>query len=291
MSYGIYKITNILNNKIYIGSSFNIEKRFKRHIKDLKENKHHNIHLQRSFNSYGKDNFVLSIIELTLKEELLSKEQYYLDLLCPYYYNNGFNIGDQSSGGDNLTNNPRKKDIIEKMTKSIIKRYANMTEDQKLLHSEKVKGENNPNWKGGKTHIKCPLCEKLIIKNKKTCINCRNYKAENNPFYGKKHSNKTKNKIRESRKNIIVSQETKEKCSKVSRDFYNSQKGQEYKEKLSQKMKGEKHFLYGIGHTEETKNKIRLKSLERHKNKTKEDLLCSNNIKIIRFRLNIISYD
>jgi len=43
---GIYKITNTKNNKVYIGESNNIYKRWKEHIDDLNNNKHHSKKLQ-----------------------------------------------------------------------------------------------------------------------------------------------------------------------------------------------------------------------------------------------------
>lgn len=48
---GVYKITNIINNKIYIGSTANkqgFKKRWSYHGCDLKNNKHHSRHLQRA---------------------------------------------------------------------------------------------------------------------------------------------------------------------------------------------------------------------------------------------------
>lgn len=51
---GIYSITNVNDNKVYIGSTNNFEKRYYRHLHLLKKNKHFNIHLQRAFNIYDK---------------------------------------------------------------------------------------------------------------------------------------------------------------------------------------------------------------------------------------------
>ena len=43
------------NGKFYIGSTKNFDKRKKRHLKDLKNNLHHCMHLQKSYNKYGED--------------------------------------------------------------------------------------------------------------------------------------------------------------------------------------------------------------------------------------------
>ena len=73
MTIGIYKITNLLNNKIYIGQSLNIERRFKEHCYKGKESR---IPLDLAIQKYGKDNFTFEIIENCLKEELNEKETY-----------------------------------------------------------------------------------------------------------------------------------------------------------------------------------------------------------------------
>jgi group I intron endonuclease len=76
---GIYKIVSKNTNRIYIGSSSNIVKRWNTHINNLLNNKHHSIKLQRHFNKYGIDDLLFSIIEECSIESLLNKEQYYLD--------------------------------------------------------------------------------------------------------------------------------------------------------------------------------------------------------------------
>lgn len=82
---GIYCITNIINNKIYIGSSKNIYHRLKRHYSELKRNVHANKHLQNSYLKYGSSNFNVSILEETLYEDLAKKEQDYINNLKPDY--------------------------------------------------------------------------------------------------------------------------------------------------------------------------------------------------------------
>jgi hypothetical protein len=81
---GIYKITNIKNNKVYIGSSENLYKRQIDHFGLLRRNKHHSIHLQRAWNRTlnPEESFKFEILENCKKEELLEKENYYLNYYC-----------------------------------------------------------------------------------------------------------------------------------------------------------------------------------------------------------------
>ena len=89
---GIYKITNLITGQIYIGSSKNIRKRCHQH--------RHNISTKRIYGNdysvkkplyidmrkYGLDNFEMEIVEIT--DNLLEREQYYIDLLKPFYNKN-----------------------------------------------------------------------------------------------------------------------------------------------------------------------------------------------------------
>lgn len=89
----IYKIENLLNAKIYIGSTIDFDRRKKDHIRDLNNNKHHSAKLQRSWNKYGENNFKFEIIEEVIDRNLLlEREQYYFDLLNPCDNNIGYNI-------------------------------------------------------------------------------------------------------------------------------------------------------------------------------------------------------
>lgn len=189
---GIYRIKNLKNKKCYYGSSKNIEKRWRTHLNNLKNGKHHNIHLQRSWDKYGEDNFVFELVEECNETILLELEQKYLDL------NPEFNIGIKSSGGDNLTKNPNKEDIVRKMTQSVRKRYELMSEDErKEKHSQPM--DKNPNWKGG-TSFKYCECGVKISPTNNSCINCRDKSGDKNPFFGKQHTEETKRKLSEFRK-------------------------------------------------------------------------------------------
>lgn len=93
MSSGIYQITNIINNKIYIGSSSNIEKRWKKHKTELNTKNHHSKHLENAWHLYGHDKFKFSVLEVIHNtNDLLSREQHYLDYYKPYLEENGYNV-------------------------------------------------------------------------------------------------------------------------------------------------------------------------------------------------------
>lgn len=82
---GIYKIKNILTGDCYIGSSNNTTKRSKRHYRDLNNNCHHSIILQRAVNKYGIQYFIFGVIEECEISLLLEREQFYLDKESPKY--------------------------------------------------------------------------------------------------------------------------------------------------------------------------------------------------------------
>jgi group I intron endonuclease len=93
MSSGIYKIENIQNGKLYVGSAVNIKKRWKEHEKLLRNNKHHSPHLQNSWNEYKEENFLFEVIEEVFEKGILiEREQYWLDYYQSYDEERGYNI-------------------------------------------------------------------------------------------------------------------------------------------------------------------------------------------------------
>ena len=76
---GIYYIVNTCNGDYYIGSSMQFYIRMRQHFSDLKSGRHSNIHLQNAVNKYGLDNFEFKCVEEVKPENLLEREQEYLD--------------------------------------------------------------------------------------------------------------------------------------------------------------------------------------------------------------------
>lgn len=85
MKSGVYKITNTVTDKIYIGISYDVRARLTIHKRNLRLNKHHSSYLQRSYNKYGLQAFKFEkVLECSI-EELLIVEQYLIDFYQPEY--------------------------------------------------------------------------------------------------------------------------------------------------------------------------------------------------------------
>ena len=114
---GIYKIVNIKNGKCYIGSSTNIDIRIKDHFKLLRLKSHKNKYLQNSYDKYGRDSFIIEILEECSYENLLIREQYYID----EFWNNSYNLAKQAySGGSNILEVPL---VLLDLDGNVIDRY------------------------------------------------------------------------------------------------------------------------------------------------------------------------
>lgn len=88
----IYAIKNLKNNKLYIGSAVDLKDRWWLHKYQLYLNKHHNRYLQRAYNKYEMENFDFIILELVEnKNELLNREQFWLDFYRSYERDKGYN--------------------------------------------------------------------------------------------------------------------------------------------------------------------------------------------------------
>lgn len=105
---GIYKITNSVNGKVYVGQSVNVLKRWKDHIKSLISHTHINRHLQSAFDKYGPQSFSFSVIERCDKTQLDEREQYWIRALDSFGCN-GYNL---TAGGEgNQGWRPRREDF------------------------------------------------------------------------------------------------------------------------------------------------------------------------------------
>jgi len=78
---GIYKIINLVNGKLYIGSAVDLKRRKREHWKEFRGKRHWNIYLQRSWNKYKEENFKFEVVEYVEdKNKLIEREQYWIDI-------------------------------------------------------------------------------------------------------------------------------------------------------------------------------------------------------------------
>lgn len=90
---GIYSITNMVNNKVYVGSSINISKRWSGHKTSLRSRTHHSSILQSSWNKYGEQSFLFSIIEIVENPlDIIRREQFWIDTLGSAKRGTGLNV-------------------------------------------------------------------------------------------------------------------------------------------------------------------------------------------------------
>lgn len=95
MAY-IYKITNLINGKKYVGkTSKTVKRRWNQHISDSKKERCKDRPLYRAFNKYGIENFSIEIIEECKIEQSSDREQFWIKKFNTY--KNGYNA---TKGGD-----------------------------------------------------------------------------------------------------------------------------------------------------------------------------------------------
>lgn len=159
----VYMILNKKNNKMYIGSTVDQEKRFRSHLNGLRGNYHDNRKLQQAFDESGEENFTFRVLcETNSAEERFQLEADIIQSLKTYL--NGYN----------LTVDGRGKYIVSNETREKMKMNAT--------------GESNPFY--GKTHSEETRELLSNLASERT--------GEKNHFYGKKHTKETLGKIADS---------------------------------------------------------------------------------------------
>jgi len=171
---GIYKITNLINGRVYVGQSDNLTNRKQNHFYRLERNEHHNEHLQKSYNKYGKEKFIFEIIEET--DDLDNREIFWVN----------------EYGGINSNLNYNLKDPLSKQWSDYVR----------VEQSKKTLGENNPNF-GNKwsEEQKKKLSEQKKGKTLEEQIGVGNAKLVKEKMSksqkGRKHPEEVKEKIRQ----------------------------------------------------------------------------------------------
>jgi len=157
----IYKCTNLLNNKIYVGQTIRpLKKRIKGHLIEPKSTNHFYCALKR----YGLKNFKWEVIDTASSQtELNNKERYWIKVLHSMDPSIGYNL---MEGGGSCTRSleTRKKMSLARLGKEP--------------------------WNKGKTNVYSEETKRKMSTTKKGT-----HLGPSNPFFGKRHSEETKRKI------------------------------------------------------------------------------------------------
>ena len=119
----VYKITNTINNKVYIGQTINsLEQRFNRHKQDALSGRL-DTHFARALRKHGVENFIAEVIDTADSQEELTQKEYYW---IGYYraYEDGYNESNSmfKCGGNTYAhkNQAEMKEISSKIRKTKI---------------------------------------------------------------------------------------------------------------------------------------------------------------------------
>lgn len=192
---GIYKVTNLVDGKIYIGQSKNIGQRWTKHrCSPFNTNsEQYDTPFYRAIRKYGIDNFQFEVIEQCPIESLNDREIYWINFYDSNNLNKGYNL---TAGGQNAV-------TISKLTSEEVDSIINLLITSTLSQEEigqmfgvsqrVISGINQgQNWvreeliypirsaseiqkrQNGVEKNKCPICGKTISRNARTCRSCYN---------------------------------------------------------------------------------------------------------------------
>ncbi len=165
--FWVYKITNTVNNKIYVGQTmFTLVRRMNEHVRKALNGDTSPLH--KDMAKYGIENFTIEEIDFAENlEQLNYKEKFWAEYLNSYDENIGYN---HDQCGHNRCHTQETKDKISK------------------INSGKFSGENNPMYR--KHHSE--QSRKAMSDFAKI-----NNKGENNPMYGKTQKESSKEKMKQ----------------------------------------------------------------------------------------------
>ena len=194
---GIYKIENLLNGKVYVGQSINIEQRIYRHKKNyLNPNRvEFNKPLYRAFRKYGIDNFSFEVLQICNKESLNKLELYYISIYNSNNNKHGYNVSLKESITTFVKlNNEVLEKIIKalkttKPKKEIAKKFGISIQYLNLINKGKCLRLNNLVYP-----IRLKSDKELLKNNNNFCINCGK-QTTNYKFCSKDCSSKNQRKV------------------------------------------------------------------------------------------------
>lgn len=162
----LYRIEFVSTDKFYIGSTKNFLRRKERHLSSLRHNKHPNIRVQKLFNKVGEAN--TKFIKVREYKEEVSLRKAEQRLLNKFIGSDCcLNIGDSSIGGNNISWNPKRKEILLDRYVAQMNMISSLSKEERASIYDR-KGHKNGMF--GKQHSK-EAKKKISKANKGRSIN------------------------------------------------------------------------------------------------------------------------
>lgn len=165
---GIYEIRNTINNKVYVGSSVNLRSRIRAHFSDLSCEKHHNHYLQASWKKYGKEVFIVNILELCPKEHLIERENYWMNEREVFDKDKGYNFFSANPTGrgykqtqEHITNRFKNRKPMSKETREKVSIAVSEANKKRVFTAEQRKRDGDRLLAGKKSIPKEEFSRKL----------------------------------------------------------------------------------------------------------------------------------
>jgi len=160
----IYKITNTINNKIYIGQTkYSMESRFAKHSSNSRSSKesYKRLYLYKSINKHGLDNFkVETIVEGNFNKTILDElEKHYIRLYNSTNPTKGYN----SCPGGNSSTYIRTEEIKDRISEKLKGHSYNKGINKSESHKSKLKASMNNLYKNGYRMGSCKYCTILDL--------------------------------------------------------------------------------------------------------------------------------
>jgi group I intron endonuclease len=218
----IYKITNKVNHKIYIGQSVDWRMRWSQHKSRARRNNGRNEHLYAAMRKYGIENFSIEIIDTCESQQDLDKKEIeWIDKLQSTDIAIGYN---HKAGGDGGKLTPEYRERLKGKKFSLETR-------QKI--SESNKGKSIP------LETRRKISEKLTGKRQPRDVVDRRSASNREAWKDEERKSRHAELVRQRNKDIDnrfwekITAESRERAAETRRNWYKTPEGIELRRKIS----------------------------------------------------------